>query len=417
MTQLREYETLETDSAENRWQDLPLPASRAAWTARAAEVAALLRTTALERDRAAVPPRPVELGWLRDSGLTRLQGPVEAGGGDGDWATVLAVVRELAKVDGSIANIVAWHYANYWVLQSYATADQLAVWEPEITRGGQLLAPVANFHDTPVTAVDAGDHFVLNGTKVFNTGAPVADLLNVGVAAPGSDSVFFLLVDSDTPGISFGDDWDTLGQRGTGSGSVTFSDVSVPWDRAIGFADRQFVPRRANHTPGLTAQTLMPTLYTGLARGALDRAVDYIRTQARPWLHSTHSQAIDDPFIQAGIGRLESLLRAAEVFVEQTGERTSGALARPDEISDDERGKLAVELAASKVVATETALAVTNGLFEFTGGRSTAREFELDRPLRDVRTHTLHDPVAYKILQVGNYTLSGAYPHSTDWYA
>jgi alkylation response protein AidB-like acyl-CoA dehydrogenase len=405
------------DSKTGDWSGRPWPETRQQWVARAAEVAALFATTAVERDTLGVGPRPNEIAWLKDSGLVQLQGPRGAGGGAADWGTVLAVVREFAKVEGSIANILAWHYADYWVIQSFTTPEQQVQWEAEATRAAAFFAPVANFHDKPVTALDAGENLVLNGTKIFNTGAPVADLIIVGAALEGDPNIFFLLVDARLPGISYGDDWDTFGQRSTASGSVTFTDVVVPWTQAIGFAAKRFVPRVANHTPGLTSQTLMPTMYTGLARGALDQAVAYIRNHSRPWLHSEYTRAVDDPYIIRGIGRLEAHLRAAEALAEKAGELVSEALLRPDEISTERRGELAVLLSASKTVATEVALEVTSGIFEFTGARSTARSFALDRFYRDVRTHTLHDPVSYKILQVGQNALTGKYPNATDWYA
>lgn len=410
MTQLDERPTTTV-----RWPDRPTTAE--GWTRRAAEVAALFGTTAAERDAGAIPPRPHEIAWIKESGLAQLLGPIDAGGAAAEWSTAVAVVREFAKVEGSIANIVAWHYCNYWVLQSFTTPDQQRRWEHEVTASVALLAPVANFHDTPVTARDAGDHLVLNGVKAFNTGAPSADLIVVGVALEGTDSVFFLLVDARSDGITFGADWDTLGQRGTGSGSVRFTDVTVDWSRAIGFDGRTFVPRQANHTPGVTGQIMIVTMYNGLARGALDRGVAYIRERSRPWLHSDYEAALDDPYIQRGIGELQSRLLGAEVFAAHVADRVSEAVRTPDEITDEERGELAVLISSAKVVSVEVALQVTNGIFEFTGARSTARSVELDRHLRDVRTHTLHDPVAYKILQVGQHSLSGTYPHAVDWYA
>ena len=74
------------------------------------------------------------------------------------------------------------------------------------------------------------------------------------------------------------------------------------------------------------------------------------------------------------------------------------------------------EWAASvKVVATDTALRVTGGVFEVTGARATAGKVGLDRFWRDVRTHTLHDPVAYKEMELGRYLLVGETPEPT-WY-
>jgi hypothetical protein len=74
-------------------------------------------------------------------------------------------------------------------------------------------------------------------------------------------------------------------------------------------------------------------------------------------------------------------------------------------VSERERGEAAEWVASFKVVATDTALRVTAGVFEVTGSRATGRKVGLDRFWRDVRTHSLHDPVAYKNREVGEYVL------------
>ena len=67
------------------------------------------------------------------------------------------------------------------------------------------------------------------------------------------------------------------------------------------------------------------------------------------------------------------------------------------------------------MVATDTALRVTGGVFEVTGARATASKVGLDRFWRDVRTHTLHDPVAYKEQELGRYVVKGEAPEPS-WY-
>ncbi len=81
-------------------------------------------------------------------------------------------------------------------------------------------------------------------------------------------------------------------------------------------------------------------------------------------------------------------LEAAAIF-DRYGEQRDGLTAR-------HRGEFAEWVASTKVVTTDTALRVTAGVFEVTGSRATATSVSLDRFWRDVRTHTLHDPVAYK---------------------
>jgi alkylation response protein AidB-like acyl-CoA dehydrogenase len=397
------------------WAGEPVPATPAGWVERARQAAGLVAATAFERDTTAAAPL-AEVQWIKDAGLVGLQGPKASGGGDADWATVLDVVAEFAKVDGSIANVLGWHYAYFWLFRSFGTPEQRAKWEAEVTAGRQLISGIANFRDRPISAVDEGTTLLLNGGKQFNTGLPVSDRVFIGTAIEGTEDVFFVYTSSRVPEIIYGDDWDTLGQRSTASGSVTVSGLRVPWDDALGFGGKTFIPQPANITPGLTSQTLMPTFYVSLARGALDKAVDYIKNHGRAWLHSNYERAVDEPYVVDGIGQLQSRLLAAEALVRDASEKVSAALDAPNEITPEQRGELAVLLSAAKTVAVEVGIDVTTKLFELTGGRSTARSFELDRFFRDLRTQSLHDPVAQKRLQVGSYLLRGEYPLAVDWY-
>jgi alkylation response protein AidB-like acyl-CoA dehydrogenase len=118
-----------------------------------------------------------------------------------------------------------------------------------------------------------------------------------------------------------------------------------------------------------------------------------------------------------GFGGHTARLLAAEALLREASEKTSAALDNPNLITPEQRGELAVLLSATKVVAVEAGIQVTANLFELTGARSTARVFELDRFFRDLRTQSLHDPVAQKRLQVGAYYLRGEYPLAVDWYS
>jgi alkylation response protein AidB-like acyl-CoA dehydrogenase len=406
----------ESATATLPWAGESVPTTRAGWVERARQAAGLVAATAFERDTTAAAPL-AEVQWIKDAGLIGLQGPKASGGGDADWATVLDVVAEFAKVDGSIANVLGWHYAYFWLFRSFGTPEQRAKWEAEVTAGRQLISGIANFRDRPISAVDEGTTLLLNGGKQFNTGLPVSDRVFIGTAIEGTEDVFFVYTSSRVPEIIYGDDWDTLGQRSTASGSATVSGLRVPWDDALGFAGKAFIPQPANITPGLTSQTLMPTFYVSLARGALDKAVDYIKNHGRAWLHSNYERAVDEPYVVDGIGQLQSRLLAAEALVRDASEKVSAALDAPNEITLQQRGELAVLLSAAKTVAVEVGIDVTTRLFELTGGRSTARSFELDRFFRDLRTQSLHDPVAQKRLQVGSYLLRGEYPLAVDWYS
>lgn len=79
------------------------------------------------------------------------------------------------------------------------------------------------------------------------------------------------------------------------------------------------------------------------------------------------------------------------------------------------RSELAEWVASVKVVTTDTGLRVTSGVFEMTGARTTSLKVGLDRFWRDIRTHTLHDPVAYRNWEFGRYKLLDEVPEPT-WY-
>lgn len=93
----------------------------------------------------------------------------------------------------------------------------------------------------------------------------------------------------------------------------------------------------------------------------------------------------------------------------------SGDLATRAKLTSRERGELAEWVASTKVVTTDTGLRVTAGVFEVTGAKATTLSVGLDRFFRDIRTHTLHDPVAYKNRELGRFQLLDEVPEPT-WY-
>ena len=106
----------------------------------------------------------------------------------------------------------------------------------------------------------------------------------------------------------------------------------------------------------------------------------------------------------------------------QTGDQAShiyakysGDLATRAKLTARERGELAEWVASTKVVTTDTGLKVTAGVFEVTGAKATSRKVGLDRFWRDIRTHTLHDPVSYKNRELGRFQLLDEVPEPT-WY-
>jgi len=154
-------------------------------------------------------------------------------------------------------------------------------------------------------------------------------------------------------------------------------------------------------------------LYLGIAQGALNTAREYTLGTSRPWLLSDSTRAAADPYVLANYGRLVSSVRSVRALADEAGTALARADAAGDGLSWADRGELAEVIAALKVVSTDVALHVTSTIFEVTGARATSNAVGLDRFWRNVRTHTLHDPVAYKQREVGDHFLNGTHPPFT----
>ncbi|MFE4384840.1 acyl-CoA dehydrogenase family protein [Streptomyces cyaneofuscatus] len=402
-------------AAPTAWKTLPAPDSPQAWIGRAAEVAALLATDAAARDKAGATPY-TEIQLLKDSGLVTLLGPAEHGGGGQDWTTAYRVIREVAKADGSIGQLLGYHYLWNWAARLVGTREQWEHVEAEAVRQTWFFGGAVNPRDSDVVVTEDGDDLVFTGAKTFSTGSKVSDVTVLEGVLEGTDQHIFAIVPSDSEGLVFRDDWDNIGQRLTESGGVTIDGVRTPWASAAGYVDKEFRPRVYNTLNVPTIQLVFISFYLGIAAGALETAATYTRTKARSWLHGGYDQAVDEPYVIDTYGDLTAKLWAVEALADAVAAEGQQLHDAPDEVTEQTRGEFEVRVAAAKVRATEVALEVTSRIFEVTGARATASAEGLDRFWRNIRTHTLHDPVAYKRREVGRHVLTGELPEAT-WYS
>ncbi|RZL78189.1 MAG: monooxygenase [Rhodococcus sp. (in: high G+C Gram-positive bacteria)] len=397
------------------WADAPATAE--GWVARAREVSAILARDAVERDRAGAAPFE-EVLLLKDSGLVTLLGPAEFGGGGQPWATAYQVVREIARGDGSIGQLLGYHYLWAWAVRLVGTEPQIGAVEELYTSNRFFFGGAVNPRDTDLTIVDRGDTLLYNGVKSFSTGGRATDLTVLEGIIEGTATHVFAIVPTAQEGIVFRGDWDNLGQRLTDSGSVEINDVEVDWSGAAGFVDKEFQPLVYNTLNFPALEIVFANFYVGIARGALDTAAEYARTRTRPWPYGGDDKelATDEWYLREGYGDLQSKLWAAEAFVDQVNREANAVLHDAREnLTEQARGELAVRIAAAKIRAADVALEIGTTVFELTGARATSNTVGLDIFWRNARTHTLHDPVAYKRREVGSHLLTGELPEPT-WY-
>jgi alkylation response protein AidB-like acyl-CoA dehydrogenase len=157
--------------------------------------------------------------------------------------------------------------------------------------------------------------------------------------------------------------------------------------------------------------------YLGIAQGALRTATTYTRDRTRPWPYSVDvkNTAGEEFYILETYGDLQSKLWAAEALAERAAEAIEAINAHADTVTPAERGEAAVLIAAAKQRAIDTGLEIGTRIFEVTGARASANSVGLDIFWRNIRTHSLHDPIAHKRAEVGRYALLGEVPEPT-WY-
>lgn len=373
--------------------------------AAAQRVAEALEVDALERDRANAEPF-AEVELLRREGLLNLLVPREHGGLGAHWASAFEAVRVVARADGSIAQLLAYHYVNQSGIGFYAAPQDQGTWWERSVDGGWLWGDAVNPTDPDVLLSPDGDGFRLTGFKRFATGSSVGDVIVVNALVTGGDregQILAFVVDRERDGVRLGGDWDNLGQRLTGSGSVTFDSVSIAPSDVLGPVTD--LPISTLLTPGI--QLAFGAFYLGVAEGALARGRELLLARKNAWFLSGADRYATDPLFQRRIGEFKARLAAVAALASSLFDRYDAALAEDLDLTARRRGDTAVAIAELKIVATHAALEVTSGIFDVTGSSSTTNAIGLDRYWRNVRTHSLHDPVDYKAVEVGAHYLDG----------
>jgi alkylation response protein AidB-like acyl-CoA dehydrogenase len=378
----------------------------------AERLARVFAQTAVERDKRGGTAK-AERDLLRASGLLNLVIPAELGGWGMDWPDTMKLIRLLARVDSSLAHLFGFQHLMLASVFLYGSPAQTEWLFSETARNKWFWGNALNPLDKRTTLTPAGNSgYVINGRKGFCSGAVDSDMLIVSAIRAEDQKFMVAAIPSDRSGICIHDDWDSIGQRQTDSGSVEFLDVAVAHDEFLKTPGPLGSIRASLRS--CIAQLILSNVFLGLSEGALTEARNYTLAQTRPWANSSgiHS-AGDDPFILAHYGRFFVSLQAAQALTDIAGGSLQWAWESGDAITDGQRGKCAVDVAASKVITTQAGLEITSQIFEVMGARAAAGPARLDRYWRNLRTHTLHDPVDYKIRELGDWTLNHRLPKPT----
>lgn len=360
---------------------------------------------ASRRDRDRVLPWD-ELDAFSASGLWGITVPREHGGAGVSAVTLARVIAIIGAADGSLAQIPQNHFYALEVLRSGGSPGQRARFDALALAGqrfGNALAEIGARDFRRRTRLSARDgRLFVTGRKFYCTGAIFADWIPT-LVVDDEDRQQIVFIPREAEGVQITDDWDGFGQRTTGSGSVAFDRVAVQPEWVVPFQASFERP-----TPiGPLAQIMHAAIDLGIGRGAFAATLPFVRDRARPWVDAHVDRAADDPLLVAGLGDVAVRLRAAEALLDRAGHAVDEAIADPTEFTV---AQASLAVAAARALTTTAGLLAASKLFELTGTSATLAEDNLDRHWRNVRTHSLHDPVRWKYHAVGNHSLNGINP-------
>ena len=379
----------------------------------ATEVATELAATSSERDRDRILPEQ-EVARLSSSGLLAVTVPAAYGGAQLPVEALAEVFRILAAGDPSVAQVPHSHFVYVNAMRHQGTREQQHFFFGEVLAGrrfGNAQSETGTKHvrDIRTSLTPAGNgRWTLNGTKGYSTGALFADWIPVlarqdTLAAPGTGPLHVAWVERRAPGVRVTDDWAGMGQRTTASGTVELHEVDVAADRITPY----HLTFEGPQTYGAFAQVLHAAIDVGSARAALRDAADFVRTASRPYPDAGVDRAADDPLVVQALGQMEVDVRAAEALLREAGRAVDLADA---DLTPGTAAAASLAVATVRAHSAKVAVEVSSRLFEVAGTRSVLDSLNLNRHWRNARTHTLHDPAAWKVQHLGRYVVDGTPP-------
>ena len=371
-------------------------------------LAAEFSRTAAERDQAGGTPK-AERDELRRSGLLAMKIDQQYGGLGASWSDTLEVVREFARVDSSIAHVFGFQHLMLATVRLFSRPEQWQPWFEQTARNNWFWGNALNPLDTRTLSKKFAGWREFSGRKSFCSGSADSEMLIASALDESTrGKLLIAAIPSHRTGITLHGDWDNIGQRQTDSGSATFERVRVEENELLldpGPLSTPFACLRP-----LIAQLTFVNIFLGIAEGAFEEARNYTLKEARPWFKANVSQANQDPYVLRHYGEFWVGLEGVRLLTERANALLDKAWSKEQRLGAEERGQLALAIATAKVAATRTGLDLTSSLFEVTGARATHAALRLDRHWRNLRTQTLHDPVDYKLHELGDWALNSALP-------
>ncbi len=326
---------------------------------------------------------PVEtVAKMGKIGLMGIPVPVQYGGQGGTNQIYSMAVEELSRVCGTTGVILSAHTSLCIApILENGTEEQKMKYLPKLSSGEWIGAfgltePNAGTDAAmqQTIAVDAGDKWILNGSKIFITNAGYAHVYIVMAMTDkslGTKGISAFIVEDGMPGFSIGKKEKKLGIRGSSTCELIFENCEVPKENLLGAIGKGFgiaMKTLDGGRIGIAAQAL------GIAQGAMDETVKY--TKERKQFGKPISAFQNTQFQMAD---LETKVQAARLLV------------RAAAYKKDEKLPYSVDAAMCKLFAAETAMEVTTKAVQFHGGYGYTREYPIERMMRDAKITEIYE--------------------------
>lgn len=374
------------------------------------EIAAWIAEGAVERELKRELPFDI-FAELRNTGLTYLRIPETLGGPGGSLADQVEITCALAAADSNVAHALRGHFGFLESIALDPNSEHSRRYVGEVLKGKlfggahmEIGTPRPNMLRTRLSR--EGDHFRLNGTKYYATGAIYADYTSFS-ALDEDGNMTGALVPADRAGVKIIDDWDGMGQRMTASGTVELHDVEVHADEVSLRKPSNPFARRHNAT---RAQLHLLACIGGIVRNVLSDAIWYTQKRARSAKHSASETARGDHFVQQVVGDISAASHAIDVIIADTARTLDlAAAAIVSGHGDFDALVMRSALANSKaqIIVGKLAIRAAEQLFDTGGGSATSRKYDFDRHWRNIRTLLNHNPLLLKGRVIGDYLLNG----------
>jgi butyryl-CoA dehydrogenase len=319
---------------------------------------------------------------LAELNLMGMPYPEKMGGAGADYLSYVIAIEELSRACATTSVIVSAHSSlATWPIYKFGSPEQQDKYLPDMASGRRLGAfaltePGAGTDAAAgtSTAMRSGAEYILNGSKIFISNAPYAEIYIVFAKtdpAQGTKGISAFIVEKDTPGFSVGEAEHKLGIRGSSTPPLYFSDCHIPADALLGGEGNGFkiaMQTLDGGRIGIAAQAL------GIAQAALDASVAYAKERVQFGKPIAALQAI-----QWMIADMATEIDAARLLVY-----------RAASFVDNER-PYSTEGAMAKLFASETATRVAGKAIQIHGGYGYTESYPVERNWRDAKITEIYE--------------------------